>query len=435
MRLAAPVVAGQLSGLMMQITDTLMVGQLGSTQLSAASLGSSIYMLITIIGLGALNAIPALVAEARGALNQNRLKMLYQVSPRVGFIWGVILMSIVLIAVPSLGFLGQPDQEVEMVGPFLFFLALSTPFWFLTTGYKEFLDGMGHTNIGMFFNILALGLNVFFNGLFLFGWFGAPELGLAGSGLATLLARIITWIASKEIIRRLGVTQTYQRSLDYPEIRERKAVIKEMYQLGWPMGLQWFFEVAAFSGAAIMVGWLPEHATQSRAAHAVVLNVCSFTFMVYTGFSVAGGIRVGVALGQGSWEKMRMAGIQALTMGIIVAGFLSILIVSLNQVIGIWYGQDDPIVLGVLSQLLWISALFQIADASQCVGAGVLRGRQDVKIPTWITFIAYWVIWMPLAWFLAFVLGWGIAGIWWADLVGLSFAALVLSHRFFTGTF
>jgi MATE family multidrug resistance protein len=203
-------------------------------------------------------------------------------------------------------------------------------------------------------------------------------------------------------------------------------VIRKILSLGLPSGFQYFFEVGAFSFAVVMVGWL---GTKPLAAHQIAINLASISFMAVLGISAAGGIRVGNAVGQKSISETRKAGFTALLLGAAVMATSGITFVILKRFLPSLY-IDDKTVISIASSLLIIAALFQISDGIQAVGIGILRGLTDVKIPTLITFTAYWIIGLPIAYLLGFVFHLGVQGVWIGLLTGLTASAVMLTLRF-----
>jgi MATE family multidrug resistance protein len=276
-------------------------------------------------------------------------------------------------------------------------------------------------------SILGLGLNLFLNIGLVFGKFGFPEMGLLGSATATLISRILIFIAMWLVYKRSDVSKPY---LTIQKADNQYFI--NLLKISIPMAFQLFFEVAAFCGAGIMVGWFPgEQAIIGRDAHQIALNMASGTFMVFIGLSVAGSVRVGEAFGRGNQADIVKAGKATLSMGIAFAVLSATFLILFREKITALYGIHDAAVQSVTIRLIVIAAIFQLFDGTQCIGAGLLRGIQDVKIPTLITFIAYWVIWIPLAYYLGFILNLGIDGIWYADVIALAFAAICLNWRFF----
>ncbi|MCH7516213.1 MAG: MATE family efflux transporter, partial [Bacteroidetes bacterium] len=203
-------------------------------------------------------------------------------------------------------------------------------------------------------------------------------------------------------------------------------VIKKILSLGLPSGIQYFFEVGAFAFAAIMIGWL---GTEQLAAHQIAINLASISFMVVLGLSMAGGIRVGNAVGEKNIIGVRRAGFTTIFLALCVMAGSGIIFIIFRNILPAFYINDSTVI-SIASSLLIIAALFQLSDGVQAVGIGILRGLTDVKIPTAITFIAYWIIGLPIGYLLAFKLGWGVQGIWIGLLAGLTTSAILLTLRF-----
>jgi multidrug resistance protein, MATE family len=423
--IAIPVVIGQLSTVLMTVMDNMVVGRLGEVSLSAASFANSCYILIAIFSMGALNPIPAVVAEARGAKNDKDLRQLLRTSIYLGLFHGVIGAILVYLFSLAMPFMGQPKEDVEAAMPFMWILALSNIPMCIFLAIKNYFDGLEETSVGMAISILGLLLNILFNIGLVFGHFGMPNLGLIGSAWATLISRILMVVAIIMIMNRSKSIQKY-KILDTFDFQ----YFKNLLHLGIPMGFQLFFEVAAFAGAVIMIGWLPT-ATIDRSAHQIAIGMASLTFMGMLGLSIAGSVRVGEALGRKDSEGIKEAGKAALLLGIFFACICAFLLIVLRKHFVDFYGITNEAVKTVTTRLIIIAAFFQLFDGAQCIGAGLLRGMQDVKIPAAITFIAYVVIWGPLAYWLSIPLGFGVDGVWYAFVIALIFAAAALNWRFF----
>ena len=423
--LAIPVVIGQLSNMLMIIIDNMVVGHLGKESLSAAALASNCYILIAIIGFGALNPIPAVVAEARGAENENDVKQLLRASMYAGLVQGVGVGLLVYVSSWFIPYLGQPEADVNSAIPFMWILAISTIPACVFTATKGFFDGMERTNVGMIISIFGLFLNTFLNIGLVFGKFGFPTIGLIGSAWATLISRTIMMIVMLVVVYLNKTTKPllYLQQFDY------QYLIK-LIRLGIPMGLQLFFEVAAFAGAVIVIGWLPD-ASVNRSAHQIAMNMASGTFTVMLGISVAGSVRVGEAFGRKDKKGVWEAGKAAMLVGLVVMVACALLLIIFRKDFASLYGMEDEAVQAVTIRLIIIAAIFQIFDGAQCVGSGLLRGVQDVKLPAMITFAAYILLWIPLSYWLAFKMGYGVDGVWYAFVVALGFAAATLNWRFY----
>jgi multidrug resistance protein, MATE family len=404
-----------------------MVGRLGPESLSAATLATSVFILVAIIALGAMNAIPSLVSEARGAENKEELSHLLQATKWSGLLWGIASGILVYVSSFFIGSFGQPPQDVVLAAPFIRIFAYATPFMIIFLAIKGFFDGMEETRIGMIVSILGLILNLFLNQIFIFGCCGFAGMGFVGSAWATFTSRFLMMVAMIVILYKHEFSRLYgaAKGIWTPTLRK-------LLSMGFPMGLQIFFEIAAFSGAAIMIGWFDGRAaTVGRSAHQIVLNMCSITYMVALGISVAGSVRVGEAFGRKDSEGIRNAGKAALRLGIVAMGVFSLILLLTSTFFTSIYGIYDKDVQDVTLRLSIIAAVFQLFDGAQCVSAGLLRGLQDVIFPTFVTFATYWLMWIPLAYYLSFNLGMGVDGIWWGDVIALGVAAVALYWRYF----
>ena len=425
-QLAIPVVIGQLSSMLMNVTDNVMVGHINPESLSAATLATSVFILIAIIALGAMNAVPSLVSEARGAENEVELSNLLQATKWSGVIWGIGSGILVYLSSFFIGSLGQPAQDVALAAPFIRIFAYATPFMIIFLAIKGFFDGMEKTRIGMIVSILGLILNLFLNQILIFGCFGYTGMGFIGSAWATFTSRFLMMVAMIVILYKHEFSRLYGNAKEI-----WTPALRKLFSLGFPMGLQIFFEIAAFSGAAIMIGWFEgRSATVGRSAHQIVLNMCSITYMVAMGISVAGSVRVGEAYGRKDAEGIRNAGKAALRIGIGAMGVFSLILLLTSTFFTSIYGIYDKEVQDVTLRLSIIAAVFQLFDGAQCVSAGLLRGLQDVVFPTFVTFATYWVMWIPLAYYLAFKCKMGVDGIWWGDVIALGVAAVALYARY-----
>jgi MATE family multidrug resistance protein len=293
----------------------------------------------------------------------------------------------------------------------------------LFTGIKQFSDGLSITKPSAVITIAGLLLNVFLNWVLIYGKFGFPRLELDGAGYATSFTRLVMALVMFVYIIRGSV---YKQWLKVKDNNGGLFFFKEIFRIGLPSGMQYFFEVGAFASAAIMIGWFGK---EQLAAHQIAINLASVTYMVATGLSTGGSIAVGDAWGRKNKKDLIMSGKAALIMSILFMGGTALLFAVFNTFFVNLY-IDDVLVGGMAANLLLIAALFQLSDGVQCVSLGILRGINDTKIPTVFTVIAYWVIGIPIGWVLAKYFGLGLYGIWFGLSLGLTFSAVMLSIRF-----
>jgi len=422
--LAVPVIIGQLGVIMMGIVDSLMVGELGAVQLAAASLANSLFILIHIFGLGVAFAVTPLVAISVGAGKPDECRQLFRQSMIVNIFFGIILMAAMFLGAEMLQYMNQPPNVVYFARSYARIQGLSLIIigFFLT--YKQFIEGFSLMQPAMIVTLLANIVNIFCNWVLIFGNLGFPALGLDGAGWSTLASRLFLAVSLIWYTRRREDLKRYDMSFSFSPVNWR--VIKKILSIGIPGGLQYLFETGAFSFAVIMIGWL---GTKQLAAHQIAINLASVSFMAATGISAAGSIRVGNAFGMKSVPEIRKAGFSAILLGAAFMGICGIVFILMREILPSFY-INDPEVISLASGLLVVAAFFQLSDGTQAVGIGVLRGLTDVKAPTLITFVSYWIIGLPVGYYLAFINHIGVTGVWFGLLAGLTSSALLLTLRF-----
>jgi MATE family multidrug resistance protein len=431
-RLSIPVIIGQLGLVMMSFFDNLMVGnlggQMGHVYLSASTLANSLFFLIVVVSMGVGFAMPALVSESKGAKKPDaHLGEILMSGFWAGLIVSVISAVLVVISVFTLPYMGQPLNEIRLAQEYLVILSVSTPPLILFVIYKGLTDGVGDTKIGMYSTLFGLFGNIFLNWLFIFGHWGFPELKLNGAGIATVITRYLMLFGMMYYVHNRSKYKSF--FTNYRWHFQWKPVY-EFLKLGIPMGLQFFFEVAAFSGTSIMLGALPVDASVYRAAHQIALGTASVTFMFCTGISNGSSILVGNYYGQNDWENCQRAGFTGILTSLVAMLLFSVLLLVFRYEIAHFFKVENVKVYEIAPTLLIMAAAFQIFDGVQATSAGTLRGIQDVKFPTIATFIGYWLFSLPLSYFLCFPAKWGVYGIWVSYIATLAIMSLVLSWRF-----
>ncbi|MCU0449927.1 MAG: MATE family efflux transporter [Bernardetiaceae bacterium] len=429
LHLALPIVAGQLSTILISVSDNAMVGQYSALSLAGAAFANSVLGTFLVFGLGVTWSLTPLVATAEAAGQTAKLRSLMQHSLVVYAGLGAVLVALATVTSFFLHRFGQTPEVATLARPYFLVVALSLLPVMVFQTFKQFMEGLSHTREPMYVNFGGAVLNVIFNYLLIFGKFGFPALGLLGAGLATLAARVL--MAGFIAVR-------FYTSPKFAAYRPAKlqvglqwAELKRLTALGIPVGLQSGFEVGAFSFVAIMVGWL---GTLQLAAHQIALNVASVTFFVALGLSSAAAIRTGQFVGKRDRGGLRLAGFSGYHL---VIGFMAscalLIAVGRTWLPGLYLEANDPLtpqIADLAAVLLVYAAIFQISDGAQAMGMGVLRGLQDVKGPTLIALVAYWVVGIPLGYWLGFHWGWGAKGVWLGLAAGLSFAAVFLALRF-----
>lgn len=413
--------------------DNIMVGQLGTAELAAVSLGNSFVFIAMSIGIGFSTAITPLVAEADGAGDRAAGKSALKHGLVLCTLLGLVLFGIILLAKPLMRYMEQPEEVVLLAIPYLDIVAFSLIPLIMFQAFKQFSEGLSQTKYPMFATILANVVNIILNYLLIFGALGFPKLGVVGAAIGTLVARIIMLIFLWVLLKNRKKFHDFVTGFNFRKLET--SYLKKIMNLGFPSALQMLFEVAIFTAATWISGVLGKN---PQAANQIALNLSSMTFMFGMGLGVAAMIRVGNQKGLNNFVELRR-----IARSIFFMTFLLEIVFATLFLLGrYWFptlyldehdliNQADNLeVIGIAAQLLLVSAFFQISDGLQVVILGALKGLQDVKIPTIITFIAYWVVGFPLSFYLGLYTDLKSVGIWIGLLSGLTASAIMLYIRF-----
>lgn len=414
--LAYPVVIGQLGHIMVSVADTMMVGRVGVIPLAAATFAGTIFHVLTLFGIGVSYAVTPLVA-ATASGQQRRLMVYLQNGLVLNAVLSVILFGIGLVVSEFLMHFGQEVPVAEQAKDYLIIMSGSLIPLMIFQTYRQFAEGLSDTFRPMVVSVIANILNVCLNYLLIYGNFGFPELGLNGAGYATLMARVVMaalmiWAVRNKIT---GFRFAFH-------VRQ----IVHMLKIGVPSGMQYVFEVGAFATASIMVGWI---SAEALAAHQIALNIAAITYMAATGMAAAATIRIGNQMGLKDLRNLKIAGYSSFALVTMFMVCMAIVFILFRHQLTALYVKDEY-VQTIAAGLLVIAAGFQVSDGLQAVGLGVLRGLTDVKVPTLVTFVAYWLVAIPGAYILGFTFDLGISGVWYALLGGLTLAAIAHIWRF-----
>lgn len=432
-KLSVPVILGMLGHTFVQLADNIMVGQLGTAELAAVSLGNSFVFIAMSLGIGFSTAITPLVAEADGASNKKDAKSALKHGLVLCTVLGLTLFGLILLSKPVMHIMNQPVEVVALALPYLDLVAFSLVPLIIFQAFKQFSEGLSQTKYPMYATIGANIINIILNYLLIFGNFGFPEMGVVGAAIGTLVSRIIMVFYLWFILKRKEKFKYYVTGFNFAKIE--KKVMKKIIQLGFPSSLQMFFEVGIFTSAVWLSGVLGKNA---QAANQIALNLSSMTFMFGMGLGIAAMIRVGNQKGLTNFTELRRIAQSIFLLTFLLEIFFAILFLlgrywfpslylDINDVANI---TDNTEVIVIAAELLLVAAFFQISDGIQVVVLGALRGLQDVKIPTVITFISYWLIGFPVSFYLCLYTDLKSTGIWIGLLTGLSASAIMLYLRF-----
>lgn len=433
LKLAYPVILGMIGHTLVGIVDNIMVGKIGPTELAAVSLGNSFIFIAMSLGIGFSTAITPLVAEAHGKSNKEEGRLAFHHGLYLCTILGLILFGFVFFSKPLLSFMGQPEAVVTLAEPYLDIVGFSLVPLIMYQAYKQFADGMSQTKYSMWATIVGNVANVVINYFFIYGIWIFPELGIIGAAIGTIASRIIMLIFMHYIMKSKTKFHYYFEGFTLKEIK--KEINLKIIKIGLPSSMQMFFEVALFTGAIWLCGMI---GTTSQAANQIALSLASLTFMFAMGLSVTAMVRVANQKGQEDYIMLRTVGLSIFILAVILEIVFAILFIAFHQVLPIIFVNTQDLativetqeVISISAQLLIVAAFFQISDGIQVVVLGALRGLQDVKIPMYMTFVAYWVIGFPVSIYLGLYTDMKAVGVWIGLLAGLTAAALFLYLRF-----
>ncbi len=427
--LAWPLILANLTMAAIQASDVVLMGWLGSRPLAAATLGLNLNFALSLICLGLVTASSPMMASALGRRStsirdvrrtfRQSLWLIATVTPPV---WLLLWNARPLIAA-----LGQDHQLADGAAIFLHGYLWSILPFLLFQAMRNFVSALERPGWVLAISLVGIVANALLGYGLIFGHFGLPAWGLFGGGLAStivwwlMVLMLATVIVTDRQFRRFRLFGRWWRA-DWPRYRR-------LWRLGLPIGLAMGFEGGVFSAAAYLMGLIN---AESVAAHAVALQIAALSFMVPWGLSQAVTVRVGLFHGRGDRAGITRAGWTAWILGVGFMAAMALLIWAIPRQLFTLFLADVPanarvIALGV--SFLGIAAIFQVVDGAQVVGAGMLRGLHDTRVPMIFTFVGYWAIGIGIGAWLAFSRGWGGVGIWTGLAVGLAIVAVLMLRR------
>lgn len=427
--LGVPLIGAQLAQMAIGVTDTIMIGWLGAFELAAGVLGTQAFFLLFIFGGGFALAVLPIAAQAHGRDDVRGVRR----SVRMG-IW-VILIYSALVMVPLwysegiLLMLGQAPETAALAADYVRVAQWGMFPALLMMVFRSYLSALERAQIILWATLFGTLANIALNYTFIFGNFGAPRLGVVGAAVASVGTNFVSFFALlayallKSELRKYDLLGRFWRA-DWQDFFE---VVK----LGWPIGATILAEVGLFAGAAIIIGWI---GTIELAAHGIALQLAGIAFMIPLGLSSAATIRVGNAYGRQDWLGLTRAGVVSILLVLAATLSTALLFLAVPQsLVNLFLDADNPDAAQVLANavpLLFVAAVFQTVDGLQVIGAGLLRGLKDTRVPMVIAVFSYWGIGMTSAYMLGFRMGYGATGVWWGLALGLLFAAVLMNWRY-----
>jgi len=417
LKLAVPVVMAELGWVSMSIVDTMMVGRLSPEAIGAVSVGSSLFLAVAIFGIGLLLGLDTLVSQSFGAGKIRECGQWLVHGVYLSLLVTPLLSLIMLIPIGILDDWGTEPQVLELTIPYLKTLTWSILPLLLYATFRRYLQAQSRVKSVMFALISANAVNAVANWLLVFGNFGFPAMGVAGAGWATFISRV--YMAATLLIC-IFVRKGQLAQICFTFDRTR---ISRLLSLGFPAATQITLEVGVFALATALASRLDPI---SLAAHQIALSAASFTFMVPLGVSAAGAVTVGQALGRKRPDQAAAAGWTALILGVLFMSFSTLAFLATpGPIVRIF--TDELAVVSTGIALLAIAAFFQIFDSFQVISTGLLRGMGDTKTPMVTSLLCYWLLGLPVGYYLCFVLKWGVRGLWIGLCFGLILVAVWLS--------
>jgi MATE family multidrug resistance protein len=423
--LALPVIVGQIGHIAASVADSMMVGALGTIPLAAVSLASSIASVPLVFGIGMAYGLTPMVAHAMGQARPFKAVRLLKNGTVVNAFTSAFMFLFALVLFWGIQFTGQEPAVVEEARTYLWIIMASYLPFMLFMSAKQYLEGMGDTKTPMRISLYGNVGNIGLNALLIYGWGPFPEWGIVGAGVATIIARGYMMMAAWWFVLRRGKADP----ADWLRAKVTGYPIRALLKIGIPSGFQYIFEVSAFAASAWIIGTL---GATPLAAHQVAISLASISYMAATGLGAAATIRIGQAMGRKDLAGAKAAGTSLFLITIIFMALTGLTFFVFRHQLPWAYTQDLAVVASAAA-LLVVATIFQISDGVQATALGALRGIQDVRVPTAITFVAYYVIALPLEWYFGHILGWGAVGVWSALAVGLTVSAVWLSLRFYRG--
>ncbi len=429
--LAFPLIGSHVAQVILQVTNTVMLGWYGVEELAAGVLGVSTFFILFLMGSGMAHAVMPLAAAALGRNDETQVRRDTRMGMWLSIFYGVAIMPVFWFAEPLLLALGQKPEIAALAQQFMRITGLGLIPALLIMVLKSFLAAQQRAQVVLVVTVTAAVVNALLNWALIFGNWGAPELGLRGAAISSVVVQVLSllvlalWVALHRDFRRFRLFQRFWR----PD----RVAMRQVWALGWPIGLTSLMEGGLFHAAALMMGWI---GTVELAAHGIALEITALTFMVHVGLSNAATVRVGRAEGAGDARALRDGALVAVVtsqlLGLfVIAAFLLIP----GTLIGLFLDDANPRAADIIaygSVLLAMAALFQVADAGQVLALGLLRGVRDTRVPMVIAIVCYWGIGIPASYLLAFKAGLGGPGLWLGLVIGLSLAAVALHYRFWT---
>lgn len=422
--LSLPLIATQIGHVFTGMADNYFLGQIGKTELAAGVSANGIFVLLLVFCIGMSYSATPLVSSAHVNGNLERKALLFKNSLFLNTAVATLAFIIMFFLTPLMDYMQQPADVVTLSKPFFNVLVFSMIPVSLFFTCKQYAEGLSNTRAAMYISIIGNLLNIVLNYALIYGQFGFPEMGYMGSAWASFIARCFMGFSFLWYI--FYNPKTSDIKVFFSKVKVGGEALRSLWKIGINSGMQFTFEVAAFVIALFMAG---KFGKEQIDAHGIAITLASFTYMFASGMSSASTIRVSNFMAAKNYTEIRRAGNIAVLLVLGCMTFFALIFMIFSRELPGFFTKDEGII-DLASSLLLIAAVFQLFDGLQVTSIGMLRGMEDVKFPTVVTLVGYWILALPLAYVLGFVYKMEVIGIWWALTFSLVFVGLILYWRF-----
>lgn len=436
--LGIPLIVGELGSIAQQFADTMMVGHFGTKELAAAGFVNSIFYYVIFLTLGMSYASTPLIGNAFGRKDYKSVLKIFQESIIVNLLVGLFFVTLLLIVYFNLEGLffsqnsdvfHQPFEILEISKDYMLMLIASIPFLTLFYACKQYLDGIGNTNISMWILLFSNVLNIGLNWLLIFGHYGFPELGLKGAGVSTLVSRIVQLALIAWVVYKTKTVNTHFTNLTDKEIRPTSIGVMNQFKLGLPISLQLGLEIGAFNICGIFMGWL---GALPLAAHQAMYTISTLFFQVLYGIGAAGTIIISQFYSIKALTNIRLAAKTAFFIGLVSVSVISLIVCLFFEPIAFFFTNDSSVV-EYMKLILPCLIIYQLGDCTQIIYANAIRGLEDTKPLAYGAIFSYIIVCVPLCYWFAFGQCWSwkpVVGVWGGIPIGLTLAGIIFYIRF-----
>ena len=421
---AVPVILSQLGQVVVQFADSMMVGRLGATQLASVSFAGAIFMVGMMFIMGTSMGLTPLVGQSAARGEHRKCANLFQNSFVMNLLLGGLIILIMFGGSFYMHLMGQDSEVVAYGVPYFRIMLVSLIPMLVFFSFKQFMEGIGNTRVAMIRTMVTNVINIALNYVLIYGKFGFPERGVLGAAYATLIARILMPLAFIAVFLKRNSLKRYL--LFFNKASFSFSSVKNLFNVGMPIGGQILVEQIAFGFTTIMAGWL---GAITLASHQIAMNISTMVFMILCGLSAGTTIRVSHQYGLGKIEDMQKAAVASYHLTIFSVAICDILILLFRSQIPLLFTNDQEVI-KMAADLMIILSIYLLPDGLQNVALGALRGIADVKAPMIYAVISYLLLNIPIGYFCGFILGYGVMGVWVGFIAGLTAASVLFMLRF-----